>query len=84
MINNLPEPCDTASASGERLTVARVAGLIATALLGFVFARQESIATFIVGFRAAALIGAASAATAAACALLLIRPDSARFHKTVP
>jgi EmrB/QacA subfamily drug resistance transporter len=67
-------------ASGFNSTVARVAGLIATALLGFVFARQESIATFIVGFRAAALIGAASAATAAACALLLIRPDSARFH----
>ena len=42
--------------------------------LGFVFARQDSAAGFMIALRAAAWIGAVSAAFAAGCALYLIRP----------
>ena len=62
------------AASGFNSAVARIAGLVATALLGFAFAAQGDPAAFVAAFRLAALVGMASAVLATACALILIRP----------
>jgi EmrB/QacA subfamily drug resistance transporter len=65
-------------ASGFNSAVARIAGLVATALLGFVFAEQASAASFLSGFRLAALVAAGAALASALSALLLVRTPPQR------
>jgi len=68
------------AASGFNSAVARIGGLIATALLGFVFVEQGTPDGLLQTAHIAALAGAATAVVAGLCALLLIR--AAPEHKT--
>jgi len=62
-------------ASGFNNATARIAGLVGTALLGFVFAKQGSASAFIAPFRVAAFVGAGCATAAAAFAASLVRTE---------
>jgi EmrB/QacA subfamily drug resistance transporter len=65
------EPRYTGVASGFNSAVARLGGLIATALLGFVLAAHG--AALVAAFHVAALVAGAAALAAAACAFVLLR-----------
>jgi EmrB/QacA subfamily drug resistance transporter len=60
------------AASGFNSAIARLGGLIATALLGFVFADQDSPTALLASTHVAALVGAGLAALAGASAFLLV------------
>lgn len=67
------------AASGFNSAVARIGGLFATALVGFVFAAQSADDVFIASAHLAAMVGAATAAFAGLCAITLIQsppPDA--------
>jgi len=67
-------------ASGFSSAVARIAGLVATALLGLVFAKQDSSIAFIAAFQVAAFVGAASAVAAGIFAITLIRTEDKKIQ----
>jgi predicted MFS family arabinose efflux permease len=71
------------TASGFNSAVARIGGLIATALLGFVFASQAARTELLSSAHTAALIGAVMAAIAGGCALILIRQPTTTSRKHV-
>ncbi|MBC7381330.1 MAG: MFS transporter, partial [Burkholderiaceae bacterium] len=65
------------AASGFNSAIARIAGLMATAHLGFVIA-QTSGDGFLLAFRIAVLTGAVASAIAAGCAWLLVSSASSQ------
>jgi len=63
------------AASGFNSALARIGGLLATALLGFVFAAAGDDAAFVTRIHFAALTGAGCCVLAAVCAYGLIKPS---------
>ena len=69
------------AASGFNSALARIGGLLATALLGFVFASGDDVATLVTRIRVAAFVGAASSVLAAFCAFAMMRTDTSESNE---
>jgi MFS family permease len=66
------------AASGLNSATARVGGLVASALLAFIFVRQDSNQQLVEAFRSAAVMGSMICAVAAASVVFLLRQPDVR------